>query len=83
MGDEEKRSGAGRRTDKEKRSGIDARSEEEKQLIGERRSHTDRRSGQDIRGEKRPPLIAVLDLPAGAAAAPRDQAARQDRDCAN
>jgi hypothetical protein len=49
MGDNEKRSGAGRRTTKDRRSGIDTRPESEKHVIGERRSGSDRRSNPDRR----------------------------------
>jgi hypothetical protein len=52
MGNDEKRSGEGRRTMKERRSGIDTRSEEEKRAIGERRSQVDRRSDQDRRAKR-------------------------------
>src|ERR1700722_13303789 len=51
MGNDEKRSGEGRRTTKERRSGIDTRSENDKHLIGERRSGADRRSNTDRRAE--------------------------------
>jgi hypothetical protein len=54
MGELERRSGAGRRSENDRRSGVDTRSEDERRAVGERRSNKDRRSGSDRRSSPQP-----------------------------
>jgi hypothetical protein len=60
MGDNEKRTGAGRRTTKERRSGTDTRSEKEKQLIGERRSSPPLREQIGLNDRRGPIVLAII-----------------------